>query len=306
MNIVLVGMEIVWGILLVLLITGLIAVAWMFVVDYTQRKDAVRQNYPVIGRFRNVFTKAGEFFRQYFFALDREEMPFNRAHRNWIEAATHGADNTIAFGSTKPLNEAGSVIFVSHPFPEIDTGKAHSQPLRIGEGCRHPYDAPSFFNISAMSYGALSFPAISALSRGAAKAGCWLNTGEGGLAPAHLAGGCDLVFQIGTAKYGVRDEEGRLSDEKLRAVAAHERGADVRDQAQPGGEARQGRHPSGHQGECRDRRNPRDSAGKGLDLAEPASGDRECGRSSRHDRADPRGDRQAGGVQDGDLGDRLA
>ena len=221
MNIVLFGMEIVWGILLLALIAGILAVVWMFVVDYTQRRDAVRQNYPVIGRFRNVFTKAGEFFRQYFFALDREEMPFNRAHRNWIEAATHGADNTIAFGSTKPLNEAGAVIFVSAPFPQNDTGQAHSQPLRIGEGCRFPYDAPSFFNISAMSYGALSPPAITALSAGAAKAGCWLNTGEGGLAPAHLAGGCDIVFQIGTAKYGVRDAAGRLSDEKLRDVAAH-------------------------------------------------------------------------------------
>jgi len=221
MNIVLTGMQVVWSVLLLALIAGIVAVGWMFVVDYTQRKDAVRQNYPVIGRFRNVFTKAGEFFRQYFFALDREEMPFNRAHRNWIEAATQGADNTIAFGSTKPLNEAGAVIFVSAPFPENDTGQAHSQPLRIGGGCRHPYDAPSFFNISAMSYGALSPPAITALSSGAAKAGCWLNTGEGGLAPAHLAGGCDIVFQIGTAKYGVRDAAGRLSDERLRDVAAH-------------------------------------------------------------------------------------
>ena len=71
-----------------------------------------------------------------------------------------------------------------------------------------------------MSYGALSNPAISALSRGAAQAGCWLNTGEGGLAEAHLVGGCDVVFQIGTAKYGVRDLAGNLSDEKLREVAA--------------------------------------------------------------------------------------
>jgi glutamate synthase domain-containing protein 2 len=72
-----------------------------------------------------------------------------------------------------------------------------------------------------MSYGAISRPAVEALSRGAQKAGVWLNTGEGGLSPFHLSGGCDLVFQIGTAKYGVRDADGGLSDDKLREVAAH-------------------------------------------------------------------------------------
>jgi len=72
-----------------------------------------------------------------------------------------------------------------------------------------------------MSYGALSRPAVRALSTGAAEAGIWMNTGEGGLSPFHLEGGCDVVFQIGTAKYGVRDEAGNLSDDKLREVAAH-------------------------------------------------------------------------------------
>ena len=73
-----------------------------------------------------------------------------------------------------------------------------------------------------MSYGALSKVAVEALSRGAAEAGCWLNTGEGGLSPYHLSGGCDVVFQIGTAKYGVRDQDGRLSRDKLAEVAANE------------------------------------------------------------------------------------
>ena len=73
-----------------------------------------------------------------------------------------------------------------------------------------------------MSYGALSKPAVTALSNGAKMAGCWLNTGEGGLAPHHLSGGCDVIFQIGTAKYGVRDEKGNLSHEHLKKVAAHD------------------------------------------------------------------------------------
>ncbi len=91
--------------------------------------------------------------------------------------------------------------------------------LQIGPTAAIPYMAPSIFNISGMSYGAISRPAVEALSRGAAKAGVWLNTGEGGLSPYHTVGGCDLVFQIGTAKYGVRDEDGNLDDDKLREVA---------------------------------------------------------------------------------------
>ena len=73
-----------------------------------------------------------------------------------------------------------------------------------------------------MSFGAISKPAVQALSRGAKMAGCWMNTGEGGLSPYHLEGGADIVFQIGTAKYGVRNEDGSLSDDKLREIAAHD------------------------------------------------------------------------------------
>ena len=107
-------------------------------------------------------------------------------------------------------------------FPPLDDQVASSEPLIIGAETRTPFAAKSFFNISGMSYGAISKPAVQALSRGAKEAGVWLNTGEGGLSPFHLEGGCDVVFQIGTAKYGVRDAEGGLSDEKLRAAAAHE------------------------------------------------------------------------------------
>ena len=78
-----------------------LSVPFMFVIDRLQREDAVRRSYPVIGRFRHLFTELGEFFRQYFFAMDREEMPFNRAQRNWVERAAAGKGNTIAFGSTR-------------------------------------------------------------------------------------------------------------------------------------------------------------------------------------------------------------
>ena len=92
----------------------------------------------------------------------------------------------------------------------------------IGPYAMKPYVTRSIFNISGMSYGALSKPAVLALGLGAKKAECWMNTGEGGLSPYHLSSGCDIVFQIGTAKYGVRDlATGKLSDEKLKEVAAH-------------------------------------------------------------------------------------
>ena len=92
----------------------------------------------------------------------------------------------------------------------------------MGPYCRRPYTTSRFFHISAMSYGAISKPAVLALSNGARKAGCWLNTGEGGLAPYHLAGGADVVFQMGTAKYGVRENDCRLSDARLRELANHD------------------------------------------------------------------------------------
>lgn len=80
----------------------------------------------------------------------------------------------------------------------------------------------SLVNISGMSFGAISTPAVRALSLGAAKAGCWIDTGEGGLSPHRLEGGGDVIMQIGTAKHGVRDADGRPSPAKLREMAAHE------------------------------------------------------------------------------------
>ncbi len=202
---------------------GVLAVVVLYVIDVTQTAHAVRRNYPVIGRLRYVFERLGEFFRQYFFAMDREEMPFNRAQRTWVYRAAKGIDNTIAFGSTRDLRPTGTVLFVNCPYPTLGTDAAPPGPVTIGPHCPQPFTTASLFNISGMSYGALSTPAVQALSRGAAEAGCWLNTGEGGLSPYHLEGDCDLVFQIGTAKYGVRDLAGALSDARLAEVAAHPR-----------------------------------------------------------------------------------
>jgi len=200
-----------------------LAMVVVYILDVTQTKQAIRRNYPVIGHFRYFFEEIGKFFRQYFFAMDREEMPFNRAERSWVYRAAKDLDNTTAFGSTRSLSLPGTVLFVNCPFPTLGTDAAPVGEVTIGPLCDKPYVTNSLFNISGMSFGALSKPAVLALSNGAAKSGCWMNTGEGGLSSYHLEGGADLVFQIGTAKYGVRDALGNLSDDKLREVAAHER-----------------------------------------------------------------------------------
>tara|TARA_R110002049_G_scaffold182041_1_gene349567 strand:- start:27677 stop:29185 length:1509 start_codon:yes stop_codon:yes gene_type:complete len=200
---------------------SIIILAVLYVIDRTQTKQAIRHNYPVIGRFRYIFEHLGGFFRQYFFAMDREELPFNRAERSWVYRAAKDIDSTVAFGSTRDLYKPGTVIFGNCPFPKLSIDSAEPDEITIGEYCQHPYSTRSIYNISGMSYGAISKPAVLALSNGAREAGCWMNTGEGGLSPYHLEGGADIVFQIGTAKYGVRDHEGNLDIEKLKTVAAH-------------------------------------------------------------------------------------
>ena len=198
----------------------LLGVIVLFVIDRTQTKHAIRRNYPVIGRFRYLFETIGEYFRKYFFAMDREELPFNRAQRAWVYRAAKGVDTTVAFGSTRDLRPAGTVTFANCPFPPLTQNAVETAIVEIGPYARKPYRTASIYNVSGMSYGAISKPAVLALSNGARMAGIWLNTGEGGLSPFHIEGGADLVFQIGTAKYGCRDENGKLSDEKLKGIAA--------------------------------------------------------------------------------------
>jgi glutamate synthase domain-containing protein 2 len=210
------------AVLVFILGLGIIAVVVMYVVDVTQTRSAIRRNFPVIGRFRYVFENLGEYFRQYFFAQDREEMPFNRAQRSWVYRAAKDLDNTIAFGSTRDLRPVGTAIFANCAYPVLESDVAEAAAVTIGPYAAQPYDTNSIVNVSAMSFGAISRSAVLALSKGSAKAGNWMNTGEGGLSPYHLEGGCDIVFQIGTAKYGVRNKDGSLSDDKLREVAAHD------------------------------------------------------------------------------------
>lgn len=200
-----------------LVIIGMI-VFW-FIQDITQKKHSVLRNYPVIGRLRFFFEQQGKYFRQYFFSDDRDEMPFNRATRNWIYRHSKNKGGLVGFGSTMDLREPGSIIFVNAAFPILEEDQLPTPSLLIGEGyADQPFEAKSIVNISGMSFGAISKPAVRALSLGAAQANCWFNTGEGGLAPYHQEGACDIIMQIGTAKYGIRDAQGNFSSERAKEL----------------------------------------------------------------------------------------
>jgi len=195
---------------------------WAWWHDKHQTQHTILRNYPVIGRFRYFAETMGEFMRQYHYLPDWAERPFNRLERSWVYRSAKGVSNLISFGSEMNPH----FVFRNAAFAVLDEEKLAYPGKQIGisEGpgaCREPYVARSFFNISGMSYGALSPTAVRALSRGAKQAGIYMATGEGGLAPAHLEGGCDIVMQMGTAKYGVRDEHGNLSEDRLREIAAH-------------------------------------------------------------------------------------
>jgi glutamate synthase domain-containing protein 2 len=215
------------GTILGLLLIGALIV--LIIHDVTQKKHTVLRNFPVIGHFRFYFENLGEYFRQYFFAGDRSEMPFNRATRGWVYKEAKNEGGIIGFGSTNDLREPGSIIFVNHPFPVLEEDRLPTPSLVIGEGyCKYPFEARSIVNVSGMSFGAISAPAVRSLSRGAREAGCWMDTGEGGLSPYHIEGGCDIIMQMGTAKYGMRNPDGSLSPEKVRELAHHVKAFEIK------------------------------------------------------------------------------
>ena len=208
------------GFAVLLLLSGL---ALLYLHDRRQTAHTILRNYPIIGYFRYFAETLGEYMRQYQYLPDWAERPFNRLERSWVYRSAKGVSNLRSFGS----ENVPPFVFRNAAFPILDEEKRPWAGKQIGistgpGACRFPYAAKSFFNISGMSYGALSHAAVSALSRGAKLADIWMATGEGGLAPFHLEGGCDIVMQIGTAKYGVRAADGTLSEDRLRDIAAHD------------------------------------------------------------------------------------
>ena len=119
MNFLLIVMEVLTGLFILALGLGVLAIVVMYFQDVRQTEQTIRRNFPVIGRFRYFFEEMGEFFRQYFFSMDREEMPFNRAERSWVYRAAKNLSTVTAFGSTRDLRTTGTVLFANCPYPSV-------------------------------------------------------------------------------------------------------------------------------------------------------------------------------------------
>ena len=185
-------------------VIGFVAIATLvvwFIQDVSQKKHAVLRNYPVIGRLRYFFERQGEYFRQYFFMNDREEMPFNRSTRSWVYRLAKAEGGVIGFGSTNNTNEAGSILFVNHPYPVLEEDRLPTPPLPIGEGyCREPFLADRW---STSAAGLAPFRAGGAIAVARYVAAAGWTPARAAVAVPHR-GGCDIVMQIGTANYGIR------------------------------------------------------------------------------------------------------
>ncbi len=208
----------------------LIALIILAIRDVFQPKHSITHNFPIIGHFRFILEKIGPELRQYLVANNREELPFNRIERSWIYASAKHVNNYEGFGTDRDIY-AHHHIFINNammPF-KINTNHPNYKdktflPCAKVMGQYHkrkrPYRPASVINISAMSFGSLSARAIDSLNKGVKIANAYHNTGEGGLSPYHSNGG-DVIFQIGTGYFGVRDSDGNFSIEKLEELVSN-------------------------------------------------------------------------------------
>ncbi len=206
------------------------ALLGLIVYDLLQRRHAILRNFPIIGHFRYLLESVGPELRQYLVTGNDEERPFSRDQRSWVYASSKREKNYFGFGTDNELEERANYLIVKHE----TLGPAKGTPIHAPEapdrlpcakvlggqrGRPCAFRPESLVNISGMSFGSLSGPAVEALNRGAALAGCLHNTGEGGVNSYHRHGG-DLIFQIGTGYFGCRDARGRFELDLLKEVVA--------------------------------------------------------------------------------------
>ncbi|CAN5162593.1 FMN-binding glutamate synthase family protein [soil metagenome] len=200
------------------------AVAAVGAHDLLQKRHALLRNFPVIGHVRYLLEAIGPELRQYIVASNDQERPFSRDQRRWVYASSKLENNYFGFGTDNDLEHGtGNVILHHRTFGRALATRGHKaqqsqlpcgKVLGGARGRARAFRPDSVVNISGMSFGSLSGRAVESLNRGAALAGCLQNTGEGAVSPHHRHGG-RLVFQIGTAYFGCRDDSGRFSLDKL-------------------------------------------------------------------------------------------
>ncbi|WP_426078117.1 FMN-binding glutamate synthase family protein [Janthinobacterium sp. PSPC3-1] len=199
------------------------ALTLLGVSDLLQTKHALRRNYPILAHFRYTFESVRPEIRQYFLESDSEATPFSRNQRSIVYQRAKQETDKRPFGTQLDVYEAG-YEWINHSIaPAVVTG--HDFRIEIGNhpDCprARPYSA-SVFNISAMSFGALSANAILALNGGAKRGGFMHDTGEGSISPHHRANGGDLVWEIGSGYFGCRNPDGTFSEERFVANASAE------------------------------------------------------------------------------------
>ncbi len=194
---------------------------------FFNKRHTISHNFPVIGHIRYMLEGIGPELRQYIVANNREELPFNRIERGWIYASAKNENNYEGFGTDRDIYEP-NYIFVNNamlPYKVEDNHPNHKDPYFLPcakvmgayNKRRRPYRPASVINVSAMSFGSLSARAVESLNRGCGLAHSFQNTGEGGLSPYHKTG-ADVVFHFGTGYFGVRNEEGGFSLEKMKKL----------------------------------------------------------------------------------------
>jgi glutamate synthase domain-containing protein 2 len=190
--------------------------------DTRQRRHSVLRNYPVIGHLRFLLEFIRPEIRQYFIEGDRESAPFSRQQRSLVYQRAKGEADKRPFGTQMDVAAIGyewinhslaPTVLPTHDF-RITIGSGGQVAGGVGSSCSQPYSA-SVFNISAMSFGALSANAILALNGGAAKGRFAHDTGEGSISQHHRVHGGDLIWEIGSGYFGCRNDDGSFSDERF-------------------------------------------------------------------------------------------
>ncbi|HEY9465522.1 MAG TPA: FMN-binding glutamate synthase family protein [Vicinamibacterales bacterium] len=201
------------------------------VFDLTQRQHAILRTFPIVGHFRYWLEAVGPELRQYIVTDNNEERPFSRDQRRWIYASAKRQNNYFGFGSDNEMELQPNYLIIKHdtfPLATYHPGDPEFDPefripcakvMGASRGRARAFRPTSIINVSGMSFGSLSGPAVEALNRGSRLAGCLQSTGEGGVSSHHLHGG-DLVWQIGTGYFGCREPDGRFSMARLKDTIA--------------------------------------------------------------------------------------
>ena len=198
----------------VLLLTGLVALG---VYDLQQTSHAILRNYPIIGHLRFLLEFVRPELRQYFIEGDHDAVPFSRSQRSLVYARAKGETDKVPFGTQVDVHAVGYEWLTHSISPSVIA--SHNFRVQVGGAqCTQPYSI-SLFNVSAMSFGALSANAIMALNLGAKKGSFAHDTGEGSISRYHREHGGDLIWEIGSGYFGCRNDDGTFNAEKFKKNA---------------------------------------------------------------------------------------